>query len=612
MDEYKEEGMPTGRARGRPRIESGGDAKQKKRERDRLNIKLAKLLKEGKFEEYIDIAQYMQKQKVVGPRAMGTLMNNLIKARGQTEYEPGMEKEVGFPLETIEESVAALLEKEKTMVNSSVSSASTEKSSDLSQHFTSYFKEAEDPAPPVKEARTMETQTEMTMGTRPMQEEAEMGGEQMDPQQPKLDFDELHTVDFKHELRQALAHTKTSGATYDEIKNVFDNFLTPADQERVRDGEITLLADRVEAAELTAQFVPNYLEGNEQMTKEERQHEFHRALIAKRLETVKDKPRKNNFDRQGEMAGGIDAGLEVQTEEDEQQNKDYIHARVYQDYEFLLDSKLMQNAEARELAKGVDPDTLFESGLSAEDIQEFYANMLKKNNEQDRAELDGALADVEVLSGGNKDSLFNQTDLTGQRRGGRLLAPVERGVQAGPIEEVDREELDEYERGVDQTIAYGIGTLANVFHSKLSEEDMLATRSNSEILQSIDQNIRLMGKRSMFATDDLKKSDPDFTGTTFEGRMKSLRDFNNERKLGRKNPNMLQRDEGPEGQGLDQEAMMQMMKAQAGKAQGASLQQLREQEFGYKQADRKTAHDGYSFIKGGKATAIKLQQEFDP
>lgn len=594
MEEEKEEGVPTGRrGRGRPRITSGDDAKQKKRERDRLNIKLAKLLEEGKFDEYIHITQYMQKREIVGPRAMGTLMNKLIERRGQTEYEPGMEKEVGFPLETIEDSVAALLEKEKAMVNGSVPTSSTEKDSDLSQHFKSYFKE-------VKEAQ-------------PMQLGAEIRGEQIDPKQPKLDFDEIHDSEFRHEMRQALAHTKANGATYDEIKNVFDNFLTPDEQERVRDGELTLLVERVEAAELTAPFVPHHLEGNEQMTKEERQHEFHKALIAKRLENVKEKkPRENNFDRQSEMAGGIDAGLEVQTMEDEQENKDYMHARVYQDYEFLLDSKLMQNAETRELVKGVDPDTLFESGLAAEDIQEFYANMLKKNNEQDIDELNGALADVEVLSGGNKDSLFNQTDLTGQREPMQRLAPVERGQRAEAIDEVDEDELERFERGVGQTIAFGIGSLSNVLYGKLDSEAMLASRSNSDILQSIDQNIRLMGKRSMFATDDLKKSDSDFVGTSFEGRMKSLRDFNNERKLGRKNPNMLQQTDGPEGQGLDQEAMMQMMKEQAGKAQGASLKELREQEFGYKQADRKTAHDGYSFIKGGKATAIKLQQEFDP
>ena len=355
------------------------------------------------------------------------------------------------------------------------------------------------------------------------------------------------------------------------------------------------------------------MESNEHMSKEERQHEFHKALIAKRLETVKEKPRKNNFDRQNEMAGGIDAGLAVQTEEDETENKDYLHAKVYQDYEFLLDSKLMENSEYREMLKGVNPDSLFASGLEVEDIQTFYSNMLKKNNEQDENELNGALADVEILSGGNKDSLFNQTDLTGQREPMQLMAPVERGQRAEAIDEVDEDELERFERGVGKTIAYGIGALSNVFYGRPDKETLLNSRSNNEILQSIDQNIRLLGKRSMYATDDLKKADPNFIGNTFESRIKSLRDFNNERKLGRIDPDMLlTKQEGPQGQGLDQEAMMQMMKEQAGKAQGASLKELRQQEFGYKQADRRTEHDGYSFIKGGKATAIKLQQEFDP
>ena len=50
----------------------------------------------------------------------------------------------------------------------------------------------------------------------------------------------------------------------------------------------------------------------------------------------------------------------------------------------------------------------------------------------------------------------------------------------------------------------------------------------------------------------------------------------------------------------------------AGGAQGATLQQLRQQEFQYKQANRSVAHIGSQFIRGGRGTQIKIDNEFEP
>ena len=104
-----------------------------------------------------------------------------------------------------------------------------------------------------------------------------------------------------------------------------------------------------------------------------------------------------------------------------------------------------------------------------------------------------------------------------------------------------------------------------------------------------------------------------YEGTSLDKRLTSLREFRRQRGYGITNPDMLeQHAQADQSQNMDaiKEAMM-FNKGQGG-AKGASLQQLRQQEFQYKQAGRSVAHDGRNFIRGGRGTQIKIEQEYDP
>ena len=413
---------------------------------------------------------------------------------------------------------------------------------------------------------------------------------------------------------------------YDETEFVMDNFVDDETKERLLENDARAggkIGEIIQNARETQRFVPENIEGNENMTKEERQILFHKLMIENRSVRESVMKGKTNFDNYDMMSGGVNAGLETKTKKDEESVPIKLPDE-FRDYEFILDSKIKDNAEARELFKGINPNAIIDSG-NEELIAAYFAKMNDLSNEQDTREINEAVENIEILSGGNKDTLFGATDLLTTRGNLNVRfnqdlpdnipdnpAPLERGRDARAIPEVNVDAINRENRAdYATTIASGIGVLSNAYRGIFGKNDIPASRGQNDILEDINQNIRLIGKRGIYGDDKSLKTDDDmYEGTTLDKRLSSLREFKNQRILGEKNPQMLDQ----HAEATQDDALRNAMAFNKGVsgAQGASLQQLRQAEFAYKQANRRISHDGRQFIRGGRGTQIKIEQEYDP
>ncbi len=432
---------------------------------------------------------------------------------------------------------------------------------------------------------------------------------------------------LRNYLRDYLLQNFNLDPDYDEIEFVMDNFVDDETKELLLENDIRAggrIGEIIQNARATQKFVPENVEGNENMTKEERQILFHKLMIENRSVREAVIKAKTNFDNYDMMSGGVNAGLETKSKKDEESVPIKLPDE-FRDYEFILDSKIKDNAEARELFKGINPNAVIDSG-NEELIAAYFARLNELSNEQDNKEINEAVENIEILSGGNKDTLFGATDLLTTRGNLNMRfnqdlpdnipdnpAPIERGRDAQAVAEVDIDAINRENRAdYATTIASGIGILGNAYRGIFGKNDIPASRGQNDILEDINQNIRLLGKRGIYGDDkSLKVDDEMYEGTTLDKRLSSLREFRNQRILGEKNPETLgQHAEATEQDDALRQAMM--FNKGAGGAQGASLQQLRQQEFAYKQANRSIAHDGRQFIRGGRGTQIKIEQEYDP
>ena len=412
------------------------------------------------------------------------------------------------------------------------------------------------------------------------------------------------------------------------LESTWNNFITDEDEEIIAAGNYERFEDVLSSAQRTAEFVPDYLEGNDDMTKEERQIEFHRNLIKGSLKDIiekREKP-KNNFNKRNEMGGGITSGLSTS----KIQKEDYKTPEIFNDNEMLLDAKISQNAMSREMFKGIDPNSLNGDGeFTEEEVAQFFANMNEMNNRQDNAEINNALNNIEVLSGGDRDSLFSASDLASARgsnvpssRGewqhdlpweaDDYPAPIERGRQAQALREVDPSVLRTQNRVAGATtIALGIGTLNTAYRGIFGVNDIPETRNN-DIMKDFNQNMRMIGRYGMYGEATDLKQDDFYEGFKLDERIAGLQGYNDRRRYNSNNdlkdPYLLQ----SQPEAVDINKLSQSMMFNQGTTQGTALPQLRQQEFSYKQATRKTVHDGYSFIRGGKSRAIQIDNEFEP
>ena len=416
--------------------------------------------------------------------------------------------------------------------------------------------------------------------------------------------------------------------TSDSLEEIWNNFMTSEQQQNFiqprSEQEVYEIVDIIDKFNRTAMLVPNDIEGNENMSKEDRQRLFHHLLFKSgKSKREVEREAQNNFENYDKMSGGVNAGLQTKTQKQENDDKADIPA-IYQDYNQILDAKISDNAMSRELYKGIDPNDLIDAGLEPELLNEYFERLNALQNAQNNAEINGALNNIEILSGGNRDSLFGVQDQANTRTTLRgeynpdypdnlqyNPSGLERGRNAQAIDEVKEEELrlqDRQETG--RTIGLSVGILGNSLRGVFGRGDVVDTRGKDSILDDINQNIRLLGKRTMYGTDK-KQFDEDFEGTTsMDKRMASFAEYSNRRPYGDKNPAMMEQEAKQDE--MDDITRAMMFSRGAGGAVGSTIPQLREQEFGYRQANRRVAHDGYAFVRGGNRTAAMIENEFLP
>ena len=633
----------TKRSRGRPPAteQMKFDAEQKKRERERGRGRLKAATKRGDIDEFINTLEDMRRQGLLGEKAGETELNKFVKqnpklmearkeavleqkaediARDvmkQSKREVRIEEGAPVKLKVVDEfsgipsdertrqkmQEAALIRRAVKKQQIRDREKALMKRSQLSDHFSNYDKSS-------KTIKVEKKQIKYPL-----------------KKVPKQLINDIRDILFKGGL----------DFDYYEMESVWDNLLDDDSKERLLANDLTRVENLKElmiSARQTAEFIPDYLEGNESMTAEERQIEFHKMLIEEATKTRQEKKEqpKTNFDN-NEMAGGGIDGKPIQ----EIKPKDSIYEGnppIFNDNERILDDKRTDDAYFKEIFKGIDPDSLVSEGLfTDEEVEQFFKNLNEKENRENKEEINYALDQNEILSGGAKDSMFGAQDLQSTRphnpasRGNFQMdvpddiddnpAPIRRGLNAQRIQEVDPDAIDRQDReeGAGTTIALGLGALSNVYRGVFGRDDIEPTRQNN-IIEDLNQQIRLMGKRGMYGEAmELKEDNDLYEGVSLGSRLNNLNNYSDVRDYysnnGSYNPMMLQPKQ-PQQPDETQLMTQSLMFNKGAGVMGASLPQLRQQQFDYKQADRYTPHDGYAFIRGGRRTQLMLDSEFEP
>jgi hypothetical protein len=613
------------------------DTQKKNQLRMRYNQQAKKAIESGDFETYIDIVEEQYAKGLIGKRAYDKryddFLDSMVKEEmaldeastdiadmvlKQAQKEVKIEEGAPVKFKVVEEFSEPSMTSERTqkkMLEASRIRKAVEtmrkqereaalkkrmaeplKRSQLADHFSSYDKSTEGKA------------------------------KQNAPDEPRKDEAPKYKdvpKKIQNDIRQVLADQGMDIA-YEDIAFAWDNNLDDVSKERIYAGDLMAIGDiqdLIDVAKKTSQFVPDYLEPLFGMTTEERQKAFHLELIKMRMEAIKQKKEEKattNFDKNAEAGGGINQGETTKTLK---KDEEYKQPEIFQNYEEILDNKLTDDAYVKELYKGINPNTTSILGKTEEGDAEFFATLNDINNLQDEEEIKQAINNIEILSGGSRDTLFGEQDLLSTRRNNPASrghfqndmpyddddnpAPVARGRQAEAVEDVDPAILERQDREqTATTIGLSLGILANAYRG-FSRNDIPNSRAGGEedILSSINQNLRLLGKRGLYGDDRSLGADDDmYEGRSISSRMNDVLAFSNS-----KNPNYLMEEEKPDANALTRALMFNK-----GAAMGSTLPQLRQQEFAYKQAGRKTAHDGYAFMRGGNATAIKINGEFDP
>jgi len=618
---------PVGRPPATPAMKEAARAKQMIRMR--LTKQHNKAIKDRNWSKYIEIVEEMHDKGLIGEKAYNNRVKTFTEEKTEVDLDETAE-DIAF--KAMEEAAREVRIEEGGPKKAKIVEAFSEEYTPMSKFTDEKIKAATRRMAKLERQAALERQAE----TKKRSQVAEhfTSYDKSKTTKTKTTNFPFATIpkEIKNQLRNYFKDNLEIVPDYDQIEFAMDNFVNDDIKQDLIAGDLTAakeIGEIIQTADLTAKFVPDYLEGNDELTKEERQVLFHRNLIKGSIKDVtaqRERP-KNNFDKTNEMSGGVSAGLYTT----KLQSENYKTPAIFNNNEFLLDSKISENAMSREMFKGINPNSLNADGeFTEEEIAIFFSNMNKLNNRQDDAEIGNALNNIEILSGGTKDSLFGTQDLTttqGRNQPSQRgvfqedmpdheeynPAPISRGRNAQALREVDPDAITRQDRIENATtIGLGIGILGNSFRGIFGKDDIPSTRQ-TDILSDFNQNMRLVGKRGMYGDSEVGFKDNDlYEGFSFDNRVKGLsgydyaRDYNSVN--GIRDPYMLQRQ--PEK--LDGTALNEALLFNKGTVQGASLPQLRQQEFDYKQANRYTKHDGRPFIRSGKRTGLLLDNEFEP
>ena len=648
------------RRRGRPAatIAMKQMSKEKKVARERGIARIKKATKEKDLDRFLELLDNMEKNELLGKRAVDAAMERFVtqnkdvmEERKEMKLDEAAEDLVGDVLSQAQKEVrieeGAPVKLWRNVVDEFSKQIPVDEQIRTSQRVINQKNGYKLPEsfvfdrdkPPQKRKPKRSQLSEHFSSYTKSEPDSESKPKPKKPKPPEPLF-KVIPAQYKKQIIDVVK-LKFNGAVDDsEIEFAWDNIISSETKDLIADdidlargdGEILSrsrdldkMVVGINEARRTEKMVPDYLEGNEDMSKEEKQREFHKLLIQARLKTIEEKAEqkaKNNFGMNDAMGGGINNGMPLKSIK----GNDYKTPAIYEDYEFLLDDKITENAMAREMFRGIDVNSLIDKGNEGE-IAAYFQMLNEKSNEQDDSEINNALDNIEILSGGIMDSLFAAQDLISARpplnRGwqpdipdDRQFAPagLERGRNAQALDEVDEDAIRRQDRidGV-STIALGLGALNSAYRGIFGKSDIVES-SKRNISEDINQNVKLIGKAGLYGNDkSLGRDDEMYEGVTFTQRLSGFNDFANHRdinsNLGIRDPNMLQENKEAE---MDNK-IAKAIGFNAGKGvAGAALPQLREQEFGYKQANRSTKHDGYAFIRAGKRRDILLATEFDP
>lgn len=289
-------------------------------------------------------------------------------------------------------------------------------------------------------------------------------------------------------------------------------------------------------------------------------------------------------------------------------NSDDMIPNVYNDH-ITPESQISLEANDREEFKGANPRE-----LNSEELKEIY-RLRAEEYENDAKRVFDIVDEVELLSGGQNDSLMDATDLVDDNKHetdddprGHSKSGLDRGRDAHKITEINLEDmeasLNDFFMSQEQKVSDDLPSIGRRFGQSIpsyrdfsNDFDTQSMTSDADsIMSSISGLTDLSAQNgSWFSNDSDLDNDTDLTQ-----RMSMMNKIpinkQTQSNIGKFNPMM----------NAGNRLLM---------SQGASLgtiNEMRNKEINYKQPTRKIKNNGVNLIRLGNQTAIKINQEFDP
>lgn len=301
--------------------------------------------------------------------------------------------------------------------------------------------------------------------------------------------------------------------------------------------------------------------------------------------------------------------------------------KTYSD-NLVATSYVTLEAENRNEFTGMDPK---KTGQINEE-RKYFEEVEQKQIKEDGENLHDAVREVEILSGGDKDSMFSATDIQSAKLGSisedhipleHPLSGLDRGRRAGHVPNVDLSQINNlyddpaFEQPMEASeIGINIGerlgnTYRNIFGADMS--NMISPASS--IMENIDRLSQQSG--DWFGRDQYRdKSFITEESPSISDRFQYLnqRALNKDFDIGKFNHTRVS-DKYIASQILNQRAPQVMSAQSMGDYKGVappSLGQLREQPVEYQQPNRKIRGDAVNLLKSSNRTTNLLENEFNP
>jgi len=289
--------------------------------------------------------------------------------------------------------------------------------------------------------------------------------------------------------------------------------------------------------------------------------------------------------------------------------------RTYVDH-LAPESHISQEAHDREEYKGSNP-----RDNTTEDLRLIEALRLQEH-EDDANRVRDIVQEVEILSGGQNDSLMDGQDLVDENKNdpddnprGHSRSGIQRGRDAHAVREIDLENIeqslmpqegkyereDKYDNPFDDYASIGrrfgqaIPRVRGIFNAEDDDDESVMTASDS-IMSTISGLTDLSDQDgSWFSKDkDLDKNID--INERMSGLNKIPMNKDTQSEIGKYNPMM----------NAGNKLLM---------SQGASLgtiNEMRKKQVQYKQPNRRFKNNAVNLVRLGNQTNIKMNQEYDP